>query len=172
MTKVRVRIPWNWDLFSKNPNNWELYNRRGVKIMYVNHDPDRNSHSKILYEYCDDDGDTMRRTVGYDGKYHSDCTNNEYDLTYMVMIKNDTLDDEEELTIPKSLMFAVFLNTETNLLSYYGLTNYENPEDIERAVKLVIEGSSTKVHLATINLEDHPQVKVALKAQGLTRKKT
>ena len=166
-----VRIAWNWDLFSKNPNNWEVYNRRGVKITFINHDPERTSHSKVLYEHYDDCGDVMRRTVGYDGKYYSDCSKNEYDLTYMVMIKNDTLDDDEEITIPKRLMFAVFLNTKTNLLSYYGLTNCENPEDIERAVKLVIKETSTKVHLATINLEDHPQVKVALKAQGLTRKK-
>jgi hypothetical protein len=171
MTKVRVRIPWNWDLFSKNPNNWEVYNRRGVKITFINHDPERTSHSKVLYDYYDDYGDVMRRIVGYDGKYNSDCIKNEYDLTYMVMIKNDTLDDEEELTIPKRLMFAVFLNTETNLLSCYRLTNCENPQEIEEAVKLFIEGASTKVHLATINLEDHPQVKVALKAQGLTRKK-
>lgn len=175
----KVKISWNWDLFSITPDNWEVYNRQGDKITFINHDPERSQTSKILYEHYSKEGDVMRRTVGYTGNYYgnSDGETNQYDLVYMNRIKNDRVtadapkDDEEEITIQKRLMFAVFLNTETNLLSYFGLTNCENPQKLQEAVKQVVEGTSTKVHLATINLEDHPQVKAALKAQGLTRKK-
>lgn len=175
----KVKISWNWDLFSITPDNWEVYNRQGDKITFINHDPERSQTSKILYEHYSKEGDVMRRTVGYTGNYYgnSNGETNQYDLVYMIRIKNDRVtadapkDDEEELTIQKRLMFAVFLNTENDMLSYHPLAGVKTPQSIENTIKRVVDDYPGKVHLATINLEDHPQVKAALKAQGLTRKK-
>lgn len=171
MTETK-RIPWDWETYSKEPQNWQVYNRAGVKILHVymscEEYPDEDS-SKLTYMYYTTEGSLNSNSTTLQGFYYADRSLTSHDIVEMECI------EPVEKVKPKIHVYFqhtpelhnIFWNKVNKSLTVAG------PYDmIPNAIKDAAEVEkklSDYIHLTTITLESHPQVLEVMKALGIVK---
>jgi hypothetical protein len=166
------RVPWNWETYSKEPNNWQVYNRAGVKILHVYMNCSKytdDDSSKLMYFYYNEEDRLGSNTTTLHGTYYTDRS-----LTSLDIVEMECIEPEEKVKPEPHVYFQhtpelhnIFWNKVHKSLTVAGPYDMV-PNAIKDAAR-VEKLSSDHIHLATITIESHPQVLEVMKAKGLVK---
>lgn len=171
MTETK-RIPWDWETYSKEPQNWQVYNRGGVKILHVYMNCEKYSNddsSKLVYTYYTEADVFNTNTTTLHGCYYHDSSLTSHDIVEMECI--------EPVAKVKPKPHVYFQHTPELHNIFWNKVNKSltvaGPYDmIPNAIKDAAEVEkklSDYIHLTTITLESHPQVLEVMKALGIVK---
>ena len=176
MTETK-RIPWDWETYSKEPHNWQVYNRAGDKILHVYMNCDRypdDDSSKLVYTYYTEDNVFNTNTTTLQGFYYQDRSLTSHDIVEMECIEPVEIEPVEKVKPKIHVYFQhtpelhnIFWNKVNKSLTVAGPYDMI-PNAIKDAAE-VEEKLSDYIHLTTITLESHPQVLEVMKALGIVK---
>lgn len=157
--------PFNWELYSQNPDKYTVYTRGGVPVASINLHPNYDSVDyPLMTTLCD--GTTL--TNKFSGIWDVDADNHRSDLVKMVSEEPKTKTVEQWDEDFEHRYIAVFLVNEPG--KKYRVVSppfavYTDPlKALETGEKY---GSDVNEFLGVINLAEHPQVKAILESKKL-----
>ena len=161
--------PFNWELYSQNPDKYTVYTRGGVPVARITLHPDYDSVDypldyPLMTTLCD--GTTLTNKLS--GIWDVDSDNHRSDLVKMVSEEPKTKTVEQWDEDFEHKYIPVFLSTgpgERYKVVAAGAATRTNPIDAMKKGK-EIEGPMLEF-LCVINLAEHPQVKAILESKKL-----
>ena len=161
--------PFNWELYSQNPDKYTVYTRGGVPVARITLHPDYDSVDypldyPLMTTLCD--GTTLTNKLS--GIWDVDSDNHRSDLVKMVSEEPKTKTVEQWDEDFEHRYIPVFLVNEPGQkyrVTSLPLSVYTDPlKALERGKKYE---NAVNEFLCVINLAEHPQVKAILESKKL-----
>lgn len=162
--------PFDWELYSQNPDKYQVFTRGGHRVFKVyKNDEDESSKYPLsaLVEDIEGDTDTWRYT--FTGAW--DVVGKDLlDLTIMKSeISEPKLVEQWDPSF-KPYYTAVWLAEEDGQKAVrYSTQAIDNAQKVLELGKEIEEQKPEFKFLGVINLADHPQIKAMLEAEGIVK---